>query len=215
MIPPTSIDGTDITGATIDGTEVTEITVDGDTVFSAGTEISEDFEAGSLPTDWSQHDNGGGGVNYNITTSAISGSFSAALGAPNGTSAIVLYNEPLSGNFVMSADFRLVSNEDANIYGLTIADANQYQDSFNGIYERDNNSILRIGYSSYNDYSSFSSGFNQVFSIELEYDGSDFRLSINGTEEQTHTDFLPSEYYVGYGVQEAGVHVDNFSFENL
>jgi len=32
---PTSIDGTDITGATIDGTDVTEITVDGDTVFSA------------------------------------------------------------------------------------------------------------------------------------------------------------------------------------
>jgi len=36
MIPPTSIDGTDITGATIDGTDVTEITVDGQTVFTAG-----------------------------------------------------------------------------------------------------------------------------------------------------------------------------------
>jgi hypothetical protein len=36
MMPPTSIDGTDITGATVDGTDVTEITVDGDTVFSAG-----------------------------------------------------------------------------------------------------------------------------------------------------------------------------------
>jgi len=33
MMPPTSIDGTDITGATIDGTDVTEITVDGQTVF--------------------------------------------------------------------------------------------------------------------------------------------------------------------------------------
>jgi len=33
---PTSIDGTDITGATIDGTDVQEITVDGDTVFTAG-----------------------------------------------------------------------------------------------------------------------------------------------------------------------------------
>jgi hypothetical protein len=33
---PTSIDGTDITGATIDGTDVTEITVDGNTVFTAG-----------------------------------------------------------------------------------------------------------------------------------------------------------------------------------
>jgi len=36
MIPPTSIDGTDITGATIDGTDVQEITVDGQTVFTAG-----------------------------------------------------------------------------------------------------------------------------------------------------------------------------------
>jgi len=39
MIPPTSIDGTDITGATIDGIDVTEITVDGDTVFTAVPDI--------------------------------------------------------------------------------------------------------------------------------------------------------------------------------
>jgi len=37
MMPPTSIDGTDITGATIDGTDVQEITVDGQTVFQAVT----------------------------------------------------------------------------------------------------------------------------------------------------------------------------------
>ena len=36
MIPPISIDGTDITGATIDGIEVDEITVDGTPVFTAG-----------------------------------------------------------------------------------------------------------------------------------------------------------------------------------
>jgi hypothetical protein len=35
MMPPTSIDGTDITGATIDGSDVSEITVDGQTVFTA------------------------------------------------------------------------------------------------------------------------------------------------------------------------------------
>ena len=39
MIPPTSIDGTDITGATIDGTDVQEITVDGDVVFTAAPTI--------------------------------------------------------------------------------------------------------------------------------------------------------------------------------
>jgi len=43
MIPPTSIDGTDITGATIDGTDVTEITVDGDVVFSPSLVEDGDF----------------------------------------------------------------------------------------------------------------------------------------------------------------------------
>jgi len=43
---PTSIDGTDITGATIDGTDVTEITVDGQTVFTAET-IIDNFEDAS------------------------------------------------------------------------------------------------------------------------------------------------------------------------
>jgi hypothetical protein len=53
-MPPTSIDGTDITGATIDGTDVTEITVDGDTVFTAvppvpfPTDLVAHYDAGSL-----------------------------------------------------------------------------------------------------------------------------------------------------------------------
>jgi len=38
---PTSIDGTDITGATIDGQDVQEITVDGQTVFSAAPAIPD------------------------------------------------------------------------------------------------------------------------------------------------------------------------------
>jgi len=41
-MPPTSIDGTDITGATIDGTDVQEITVDGQTVFSADSRVAVD-----------------------------------------------------------------------------------------------------------------------------------------------------------------------------
>jgi len=56
MMPPTSIDGTDITGATIDGTDVTEITVDGDTV----------FEAVSIPTAGLLHDYDA--VNFDGTT---------------------------------------------------------------------------------------------------------------------------------------------------
>jgi len=48
--PPTSIDGTDITGATIDGQEVIEITVDGDRVFRAEEDaiFSDDFRDNKL-----------------------------------------------------------------------------------------------------------------------------------------------------------------------
>jgi len=51
MTPPTSIDGTDITGATIDGQDVQEITIDGQTVF-ASIPATVDFRwtfAGSTP----------------------------------------------------------------------------------------------------------------------------------------------------------------------
>jgi len=44
---PTSIDGTEITGATIDGQEVQEITVGGDVVFTA-EQIIDDFEDGNI-----------------------------------------------------------------------------------------------------------------------------------------------------------------------
>jgi len=50
--PPTSIDGTDITGATIDGQDVEEITVDGQTVFTAVPAVPQPnvghFKADSL-----------------------------------------------------------------------------------------------------------------------------------------------------------------------
>jgi hypothetical protein len=39
--PPTSIDGTDITGATIDGQDVAEITIDGQTVFTSGIQFPD------------------------------------------------------------------------------------------------------------------------------------------------------------------------------
>jgi len=75
---PTSIDGTDITGATIDGTDVQEITVDGDVVFSAGPDIPDagdlraryDFslEDGTTPVT----DQTGNGHNLSGTYSGVS-----------------------------------------------------------------------------------------------------------------------------------------------
>jgi hypothetical protein len=54
MTPPTSIDGTEITGATIDGTEVQEITVDGNTVFTGLPDVPQN---GNLVSVWPIDDN--------------------------------------------------------------------------------------------------------------------------------------------------------------
>jgi len=72
MIPPTSIDGTDITGATIDGTDVQEITVDGDVVFSSGpATIVNGFET---PSEWSVTNDVGTGSGIITSNEARSGS---------------------------------------------------------------------------------------------------------------------------------------------
>jgi hypothetical protein len=69
--PPTSIDGTDITGATIDGQEVQEITIDGQTVFTA-TQLPVAY--GNLlqwyPFDSSEY----GGNNADDVTAILGGS---------------------------------------------------------------------------------------------------------------------------------------------
>jgi len=74
---PTSIDGTDITGATIDGTDVTEITVDGQTVFSA-TQLPVRYSdmVGWWPFDAVEY----GGSNADDVTAKIPGAgYSTAL----------------------------------------------------------------------------------------------------------------------------------------
>jgi len=69
---PTSIDGTDITGATIDGTDVQEITVDGQTVFSAGPTLPVAY---SNLVAWYPFDSATyGGSNADDVTAIIGGS---------------------------------------------------------------------------------------------------------------------------------------------
>ena len=69
---PTSIDGTDITGATIDGTDITEITVDGDVVFSAGPNLPVAYSnlVAWYPFDSAEY----GGSNADDVTAIIGGS---------------------------------------------------------------------------------------------------------------------------------------------
>jgi hypothetical protein len=57
--PPTSIDGTDITGATIDGQDVQEITIDGQTVFTSVQDaiFVDDWADGNLFSNRTSYDN--------------------------------------------------------------------------------------------------------------------------------------------------------------
>jgi len=89
MMPPTSIDGTDITGATIDGTDVQEITVDGQTVFTAESPVIDDFESGNLNAYTNTS-------NFSVTSNTvIQGSFSLELNNPNNN--FDMYSEPGDG----------------------------------------------------------------------------------------------------------------------
>jgi len=72
MMPPTSIDGTDITGATIDGQDVQEITVDGQTVFTAGPTLPVAYT--DLVAWWPFDSAEYGGSNADDVTAIIGGS---------------------------------------------------------------------------------------------------------------------------------------------
>jgi len=80
---PTSIDGTDITGATIDGTDVQQITIDGDTVFSAGDDLTPNevshyrFEQNVLDS-FGDNDGSLSGASFNTTSEE--GNFSLDVG---------------------------------------------------------------------------------------------------------------------------------------
>ena len=96
MIPPTSIDGTDISGATIDGQDVEEITVDGDVVFSAGPPPGtiDDFEDGNL-NEYS------GSIGIVQSSEVLFGSFAfEQTGNGNMISTSGLPNYPQSGNTI-------------------------------------------------------------------------------------------------------------------
>jgi len=123
---PTSIDGTDITGATIDGTDVQEITVDGDTVFTSSIASEADSklfrrwrveQSGSTLVESVTGDDG----TLNGNVSKTSGNFVQGFGldSPGGSSDFVELSK-LGGNF---GDFLLSPHAVAFTFKTTSGDA--------------------------------------------------------------------------------------------
>jgi len=112
---PTSIDGTDITGATIDGTDVTEITVDGDVVFTGGFEYFDDFNTDTRS-------------DYNFFSDAISKSSSSAsisnsaitMGFDSFSAYILEYvfDSTLSGSFELEVEVKTYPDNDVIAIGV-------------------------------------------------------------------------------------------------
>jgi len=123
MMPPTSIDGTDITAATIAGTDVTEITVDGDTVFTAGgppsTNLVHQYDA-SLSTN--ETDDIPDQIGSDDLTGSGSGFESSAQNGLNyieysggGSSHGVDFASPLSGPVTISAAIEIRNRDSIGI----------------------------------------------------------------------------------------------------
>jgi len=107
---PTSIDGTDITGATIDGQDVQEITVDGQTVFTAQTlPVAYSNLVAWWPFDAATY----GGSNLDDVTgilggsadnTAYNGTFAAGTGSHDGNGGVTDINAGAnSGGFELSS----------------------------------------------------------------------------------------------------------------
>jgi len=148
---PTSIDGTDITGATIDGTEVQEITVDGDTVFSA-TDVLEDFERSNPINDYS-----GDTGQYSTTSSNVFNGSTALEGTSGGADefisstsvATVSQGETLNcriridTNTIAAFQFGVQTAGNLDTYQVSV-DARSGKDDMN-IVHWDNGSYNKIG----------------------------------------------------------------------
>jgi len=154
---PTSIDGTDITGATIDGTDVQEITVDGDVVFSAGPipdiqdlEAHYDFsqENGTVPvTDLS-----GNGVDL------ASGSYSGVGVNINGVQAGDFSG---SSDVVYNHDGDLVIPEPSTVFMIFEVNSSSVADRF---FDADSANDFSFYHSGANVYTmGFDNNTNKVF----------------------------------------------------
>jgi len=183
MMPPTSIDGTDITGATIDGTDVTEITVDGDTVFTAGLPDEDDLHA---RYDFSQ-------ATGTSTVNDLSGNGHTLTGSYTGPTGSI--NSKTAGVFDGVDDFldNTFSSVSQPITMFLVARLNDFATGGEKkMIDGASNAEMFIGSSIGSDWRVFAGSVmdngaadadDHIFSIL--FDGSNSELRIDGTSEAT------------------------------
>jgi len=220
MMPPTSIDGTDITGATIDGQDVQEITVDGQTVFTAGPQnVFEDFEAGNV-NDWTDRF-----ASISITSNAINGSFSGDFtgtggqqGKPSATYDPSFFTSTVN-TMTVKADFIESSPDD--IIGVTLPIDSTPDSYVSAIWVSDFGGKTELHETINNNLTKLSetidgSKFGSTITIELKYDFN--ANSITGTwfengiqyEQRTETGLTVLPDVAGVSTFRGNPRVDDF-----
>jgi len=201
---PTSIDGTDITGATIDGTDVTEITVDGQTVFSAAgvvglsnlvawyrMEGNANDETVNQPTsadttDYGGTQNGGSFVSSDVTD-VITGTTGQAYEFTGNQDIIYPYSDPPAFSTICawvyiidkSDDFAIFTNFDSTGSDVSII----FSDSSNNI-------SLGIDNGGFVEFSNPSTG--EWYHVVVTITNSNLEMFIDGTSEDTDIHSLGS-----------------------
>jgi hypothetical protein len=190
--PPTSIDGTDITGATIDGQEVQEITVDGQTVFTSDLtrviEMIDDFEDNdttTLSTDWDgwNTNNFGSGTSWTAQNSTvINGNFSGEFESVSSFPEIETVRtsettNPIQMKIRISAD---VGNS-SDRTNLTLKDASDTR--LGDLVFRDGNGAVE--WLGSNVLNSWDANENYTIVFDFDFPNDQLDIFINGTNEGT------------------------------
>jgi hypothetical protein len=145
--PPTSIDGTDITGATIDGTAVQEITVDGQVVFSALSLPNSAINRFKM-------DEGSGATIADSIGSHPDGDLNGATGFvsdANGQGGFVVDNGGgASGDDITFSDFNHFTPGSAGAFAIT-ADFDTSEGTLVNLFEPDTPLFVSLGFGSSQD----------------------------------------------------------------
>jgi hypothetical protein len=211
MIPPTSIDGTDITGATIDGQDVQEITVDGQTVFIA-QQIVDDFEDGDLS------EYGFADSQFEVTQArAFDGSFSIRDDHTEATSLVYavstsgLENYPAAGDTIEYRHY-IESSSAGTAFAEFIFAAQSETSSPNGYYVKLNESFMSLAKNRLTTLDSVNTAtpLDQWLRVEIDWDvGGTINVSIEnsaGTQvaSLSATDSTYASGGIGFGANYSG-----------
>jgi len=217
---PTSIDGTDITGATIDGQDVEEITVDGQTVFLSAFSHFDDFDSNTL-SDYEIYD--GGTVDdsdFTISNSELQ---------QDNTNAYYFIGYPVASENLTDffAESKITSYPDNDWVGLgfligsTIVAGTVRDDDNQADYGEI--PLFRISYRPATDGSNpkteaISVSYSTPFTQRMEFQSGVYTLKHNGIEVITSSvNTSGSVDYIGllWGANDPGLHADSFEIGEL